>query len=138
MLRKIEYNGLVHSISTDKTTRVMPEQAALEEAVTVYAAWRWLCHFRPLYKPFSALCLGFRQGRWKQKSRRLILTLPARAAGLPEDGYLHMLVRLSGDGVRIEAVQRSHTLRTDGLPHRGRRIFFHEEPPVGRRAYSAA
>lgn len=129
MLRKIEYEGFVHSIFTDKKTQIFPQGTDFENQVTLYAAWRWLCHFRPLDKPFSTLCLGFRQGRWKQKSRRLVLTLPARTAALPGDGFLHILVRLSGDGVCIEAVQRSESRRADQLPHRGRHIFFHPETP---------
>lgn len=125
MLQKIEQEGIVCSVFTNDKTVASTENPALDPQTVVYAGWRWLCRNRALRKPFCALCLGFRRGRYRRKSLRLAVTLPAQAAQLPGGGYLHLLVRLSSEGAYLEAASHTAQRRPAGLPHRGRRIVFH-------------
>lgn len=125
MLQKIEQEGIVCSVFTSEETVASTGNPALDPQTVIYAGWRWLCRCRVLRGPFCRLCLGFRLGRFRRKSRRFTVTLPARAARLPGGGYLHLLVRLSADGVLLEAAVHTHRSRPAGLPHRGRPIVFH-------------
>lgn len=125
MLQKIGQEGIVCSVFTNDKTVAATENPALDLQTVVYAGWRWLYRCRALRKPLCALCLGFRRGKYRRKSLRLVVTLPARAAQLPGDGYLHLLVRLSSEGAYLEAVNHTAQKRPGGLPHRGRRVVFH-------------
>ena len=81
MLQKIEYAGIVCSVFPHKDIQTRTHLPGQDPEVVTYAAWRWLYHCRPLRKPLCVLCLGFRRNTLRRKSMRLVLTLPARAAG---------------------------------------------------------
>ena len=124
MLHNIECNGIPCPVFTTEKTGVAPGGPALLPETVLYAAWRWLYRCRPLYRPFTTLCLAFRRGLVRERSLRMEVSLPARAAGLPADGRLHLLLVLSCEGVWLERVVFSPRLVLPGLPGRVRRVVF--------------
>ncbi|HJA25196.1 MAG TPA: hypothetical protein H9795_03955 [Candidatus Fournierella merdigallinarum] len=121
MTRMIEYDGISCAVYTTAKTEVDPGGPDLPPDTVLYAAWRWLYRCRALYRPLTALCLAFRRELVRDSSCRLAVSLPARAAGLPDARRLHLLLVLSREGVWLRRVVFSPRLT---LPGPARRVVF--------------
>ena len=67
----------------------------------------------------------FRRGLVRGHTQQIEVSLPARAAHLPSDDRLHLLLVLSCEGVWIKQVVFSPRTLLAGLPGRVRRVVFH-------------
>lgn len=123
MIKKIEYGNLGCFVSTTEKTVIDTGGLDLDPHVIEYAAWRWLYHCHPLYRPLCLLTLSFRQGRTRRKSLRLLITLPASAAGLPGKGWLHLMLVISS-GVCISSVHCSAREQPAGISRHIHRVVF--------------
>ena len=126
LCQKIEYPTHPYDVFTHKKLRVPAADTELDAQVITYAAWRWLWHCRVLRDPFRNICRFFRY--WTKKkpnSLSLTLTVPARATGLDMEGYLHLLVKISGMGVCLTRITRSDTLRPVGMSRHIHQVVFH-------------
>lgn len=122
MTRMIEYDGISCAVYTTAKTEVDPGGPGLPPDAVLYAAWRWLYRCRVLYRPLTALCLAFRRELVRDSSCPLAVSLPARAAGLPDARRLHLLLVLSRDGVWLRRVVLSPRAVLAGS---ARRVIFH-------------
>ena len=125
MTRMIEYEGIPCKVYTTSETTVAPGGPDLPKETVIYAAWRWLGHCNVLFHPLTALCLAFRRGLVRGHTLQMEVSLPARAAHLPSDDRLHLLLVLSCEGVWIKQVVFSPRTLLAGLPGRVRRVVFH-------------
>lgn len=125
MTRMIEYEGIACNVYTTFETTVTPGGPDLPAETVVYAAWRWLAHCRVLFRPLTALCLAFRRELVRGKSFRMEVSLPARAASLPSNDRLHLLLVLSCEGVWLNQVVFSPRMVLADLPGHVRRVVFH-------------
>lgn len=125
MTRMIEYEGIFCSVYTTSETTVASGGPDLPAETVVYAAWRWLAHCRVLFHPLTALCLAFRRELVRGSSFQMEVSLPARAAHLPCDDRLHLLLVLSCNGVWLKQVVFSPRRVLTGLPGHVRRVVFH-------------
>ena len=125
MKRIIAFQGIPCAVYTTEKTVVAPGGPDLDPETVVYAAWRWLYHCRPLFRPLTTLCLAFRRDMVRTKSFRMEVSLPARAAELPSSLWLHLQLVLSCDGEWLERVSFSSRPAQRNLPGRMRRVVFH-------------
>ena len=125
MNRMIECEGIFCSVYTSSETTVAPGGPRLPAETVIYAAWRWLVHCRVLFRPLTALCLAFRRELVRGSSFQMEVSLPARAAHLPSDDRLHLLLVLSCNGVWLKQVVFSPRRVLTGLPGPVRRGVFH-------------
>lgn len=125
MTRTIEHDGIACAVYTTEKTSVAPGGPDLPSDTVLYAAWRWLCRCRVLHHPLTALCFAFRRELVQGSSFQMEVSLPARAAGLPSDDRLHLLLVLSRDGVWLKQAAFSPRTVLAGLPGHVRRVVFH-------------
>lgn len=125
MIRKIEHQGIPCNVYTTSETTVAPGGPDLPKETVVYAAWRWLGRCQVLFHPLTALCLAFRRGLVRGRTQQMEVSLPARAAHLPSNDRLHLLLVLSCEGVWIKQIVFSPRTLLAGLPGRVRRVVFH-------------
>ena len=125
MTRMIEYEGIPCNVYTTSETTVAPGGPDLPNETVINAAWRCLGHCNGLFHPRTTLCLAFRRGLVRGHTQQIEVSLPARAAHLPSDDRLHLLLVLSCEGVWIKQVVFSPRTLLAGLPGRVRRVVFH-------------
>ena len=125
MTRMIEYEGIPCKVYTTSETAVAPGGPDLPKETAIYAAWRWLGHCKVHFHPLTALCLAFRRGLVRGHTLQMEVSLPARAAHLPSNDRLHLLLVISCEGVWIKQVVFSPRTLLAGLPGRVRRVVFH-------------
>lgn len=124
MIKQIYSGSVGCRITTSDKTILETGGLDLDPRVLEYAAWRWLYRCRPLQGPLCRMSLRFRLGCTRRKSMRLSVTVPAAAAGLPGDGWLHLLLVVSGQ-VWIASASCSPSPRPAGISRRIRRVVFH-------------
>lgn len=124
MVKQIHYGNIGCRITTSDKTVLETGGLPLDPRVLEYAAWRWLYRCQPLQGPLCRMSLRFRLGCTRRKSMRLAVTVPAQAAGLPGDGWLHLLLVVSGE-VLIASAGCSQCSTPAGLSRRIRRVVFH-------------
>lgn len=125
MTRKIEYEGIACNVYTTSETTAAPGGPDLPKETVIYAAWRWLGYCKVLFRPLTTLCLAFRRGLVRERTLLMEVSLPARAAHLPSDDRLHLLLVLSCEGVWIKQVVFSPRTLLAGQGGHVRRVVFH-------------
>lgn len=125
MQHKIPYQNMVCTVYTEKNTFIQTPALTTDPPVVEYTAWRWLYHNTDLSGPLNRLCLQFRLGQQKKKSLNLVVTVPVTATGLTGQGNLHLLLRLSQWGVKLQKITQSNGRLPASIFHHIHQIVFH-------------